>query len=315
MFHQRLARLIQQQTYDVTDETLHLPQTYSRTALDLARAAFFLFDRADQRNRLFNAAFIQSLETVQRITREEEAIHQRVAAVFKKLKEDLSKMTLADVAANFYGLVLRCIRNGILFGLGRKATHLVGQLAKLYVEFATAANTEKTVAAMHNATAASEMSLENIAVASKLAVDHGTQNADKILTIISQNPGLVEAEGGLAGAAGEVARIESAKKFEQVFAKVNTYEQARNKALEIIGDLGPESKPYTGRLGVGQGKIVGRQSANGKVRWRLDYDPVKGPHINIEDFRAGKKTAATKIAIPFEGDLKTIETLLKHLNR
>lgn len=66
---------------------------------------------------------------------------------------------------------------------------------------------------------------------------------------------------------------------------------------------------------MGYGKIVGRESADGKVRWRLDYDPYKGPHINIEDFRNGKGSNARKIAIPFEGNEKTFESYLKHLNR
>ncbi|MEK5502043.1 T7SS effector LXG polymorphic toxin [Bacillus sp. FSL M8-0168] len=94
--------------------------------------------------------------------------------------------------------------------------------------------------------------------------------------------------------------------------KVKTYEQARNKAMEIIGDLGPDSKPLIGRLEVsaGYGKIIGRRSADKKVRWRLDYDHEKGPHINVEDFRMGKK-----YYIPFEGDEKTFKALLKHLNR
>ncbi|MEC0785020.1 T7SS effector LXG polymorphic toxin [Bacillus haynesii] len=98
--------------------------------------------------------------------------------------------------------------------------------------------------------------------------------------------------------------------------KVKTYEQARNKAMEIIGDLGPDSKPLVGRLEVsaGYGKIIGRRSSDKKVRWRLDYDPEKGPHINIEDFRKGKKEAK-KYYIPFDGDEKTFKALLKHLNR
>jgi hypothetical protein len=102
---------------------------------------------------------------------------------------------------------------------------------------------------------------------------------------------------------------------EQVLDQVKSYEQARNKALDLVGDLGPDSKPYVGRLGTGEGKIVGRQSADGKVRWRLDYDPEKGPHINVEDFRNGKGDNATKVAIPFDGDMKTVEELLKYLNK
>ncbi len=106
-------------------------------------------------------------------------------------------------------------------------------------------------------------------------------------------------------------------KGEQVLDKVKTYEQARNKVLDLVGDLGSNSQPYTGTLksSAGYGQVVGRQSADGKVRWRLDYDPNKGTHINIEDFRYGKGTNARKIAIPFEGNESTFKSLLKHLNR
>ncbi|WP_162266970.1 RHS repeat-associated core domain-containing protein, partial [Clostridium sporogenes] len=41
----------------------------------------------------------------------------------------------------------------------------------------------------------------------------------------------------------------------------------------------------------------------------------KGIHINIEDFRNGKGADAIKIAIPFEGDEKLFDSLLKHLNK
>ncbi|MER3124036.1 T7SS effector LXG polymorphic toxin [Bacillus pumilus] len=104
---------------------------------------------------------------------------------------------------------------------------------------------------------------------------------------------------------------------EQILDKVKTYEQARNKTVDLVGDLGPNAQPYTGTLksSAGYGKVVGRQSADGKVRWRLDYDPNKGPHINIEDFRNGKGANAKKIAIPFEGNEGTFKSLLKHLNR
>lgn len=106
-------------------------------------------------------------------------------------------------------------------------------------------------------------------------------------------------------------------KGEQVLDNVKTYEQARNKALDLVGDLGPNSKPYIGTLksSAGYGKVIGRQSADGKVRWRLDYDPNKGTYINIEDFRNGKGANARKIVIPFEGNESTFKSLLKHLNR
>lgn len=39
---------------------------------------------------------------------------------------------------------------------------------------------------------------------------------------------------------------------------------------------------------MGYNKIIGRQSADDKRRWRLDWDETKGPHINVEDFSKGK---------------------------
>ncbi len=106
------------------------------------------------------------------------------------------------------------------------------------------------------------------------------------------------------------------KGIEQILDRVKSFEQARNKALSLLGDLGPNSRPYIGRIGTGKGNIVGRQSADRKFRWRLDYDPNKGPHINVEDFRAGKgMSGGIKKVIPFEGDKNTVESLLKHLNR
>nr|WP_285874068.1 pre-toxin TG domain-containing protein [Halalkalibacter oceani] len=128
--------------------------------------------------------------------------------------------------------------------------------------------------------------------------------------------------GGLVKAGSRGAKIiggvdKGIGKGEQVLDKVKTYEQARNKAIDLVGDLGPNSQPYTGTLksSAGYGQVVGRQSADGKVRWRLDYDPNKGPHINIEDFRNGKGANARKIAVPFEGNESTFKSLLKHLNR
>lgn len=106
------------------------------------------------------------------------------------------------------------------------------------------------------------------------------------------------------------------KGVEQILPSVKTYEQARNKAFDLI-DLGVDSKPYVGRLesSAGYGKIVGRQSSDGKVRWRLDFDPSKGVRINVEDFSGGKGSRAEKYVIPFEGGERLFKSLLKHLNR
>jgi hypothetical protein len=98
--------------------------------------------------------------------------------------------------------------------------------------------------------------------------------------------------------------------------KVNTFEQARNKALDILCDLGQDSKPFMITLSrsKGYGKIGGRQTADGKKGWRLDYDPEKGLHINIWDYTKGKGSKSYKSNIRFDGNEDTFVSLLKHLN-
>lgn len=103
---------------------------------------------------------------------------------------------------------------------------------------------------------------------------------------------------------------------EYVLPKAKSYEQARNKALELIGDVDwHNGEAYVGNIGIGKNKIVGRMWCDGKVVMRLDWDYTKGPHINVEDWRPGKGNNGLQIAIPFEGDYYTIESLLKHLQR
>ncbi len=84
-----------------------------------------------------------------------------------------------------------------------------------------------------------------------------------------------------------------------------------------MGDLSSDAKPLIGRLkaSAGHGKTVGFQSADGKLRLRLDFDPAKGPHFNFEDFRYGKGSNAVKIALPFEGNEKAFRSYLKLLNK
>lgn len=88
---------------------------------------------------------------------------------------------------------------------------------------------------------------------------------------------------------------------------------SQKKRVWNWGDLDADSKPYIGGVEIGVGKIVGRQS-DGKVRWRLDYSHEEGPHINVEDYINGKGPNATKFAIPFEGDISSVESILKYLN-
>jgi hypothetical protein len=47
------------------------------------------------------------------------------------------------------------------------------------------------------------------------------------------------------------------------------------------------SEPYWGTRGgniANVGKVIGWATPDGRKRWRLDYDPVKGVHLNEEDF-------------------------------
>jgi filamentous hemagglutinin len=88
--------------------------------------------------------------------------------------------------------------------------------------------------------------------------------------------------------------------------------------LDFVGDLGAVSKPVIGRLGIsaGNGKVIGRPSNDGKVDWRVDYDPEKGNKMNIWDYSQGKcpGKAVTQVT-PFEGNEDSFITILKQLNR
>ncbi|UIL51050.1 hemagglutinin repeat-containing protein [Pantoea agglomerans] len=125
-----------------------------------------------------------------------------------------------------------------------------------------------------------------------------------------------------AGIATGIGKIkpgtQPGNRIEQILSPEKNWESARNKALDIVGNLGADSKPVIGRLEVsaGNGKVIGRQSSDGKVGWRVDYDPDKGTHINIWDYSQGKGPGkAVKQVIPFEGNEKAFETILKQLNR
>ena len=89
---------------------------------------------------------------------------------------------------------------------------------------------------------------------------------------------------------------------ELIFPAVGSYENARNFALKLVGELGA-TEPYFGRLeaSISFGKITGRISKDKKVRWRIDWDQEKGLHINVEDYREGKGNEAKKYVIPIAG--------------
>ena len=84
----------------------------------------------------------------------------------------------------------------------------------------------------------------------------------------------------------------------------STFEQARNEALDLLGPVDPATRiPVVGRLEKATttyGRIVGFETRVDGVwkQFRLDYDPVKGPHINIQ---IGKGPDALKYAVPWSG--------------
>ncbi|MCI3933951.1 polymorphic toxin-type HINT domain-containing protein [Streptomyces sp. AN091965] len=91
---------------------------------------------------------------------------------------------------------------------------------------------------------------------------------------------------------------------EVVLDSFSSFEKARNKALDLLGEIDPTTRqPYIGRLEAAPttyGKVVGFTTrVNGEFkRFRMDYDPEKGPHINVE---VGKGDSARKWAVPWNG--------------
>ena len=107
-----------------------------------------------------------------------------------------------------------------------------------------------------------------------------------------------ENAAGSAGESGNSSR-------EIILSTEKTHESARNTLISELQETGAfknGSDSYVGRLesSYGYGKQIGRQSLDGKVRWRLDFDDKIGVHYNIENFMNGKGAKAIKKVIPIE---------------
>jgi RHS repeat-associated protein len=102
----------------------------------------------------------------------------------------------------------------------------------------------------------------------------------------------------------------------EITVPTTSFEVARNLALAKIGPINPATyKPHFGGLpsSIAYGKVDGfrARTLDGQfVRYRLDYDPVKGTHINTEK---GKGDCAEKFAFTFPGTEKEFAQLLKHM--
>jgi hypothetical protein len=95
------------------------------------------------------------------------------------------------------------------------------------------------------------------------------------------------------------------KAKEVVLSTEKTHGSARNTLMQELDSTGAfknGSNKYIGRLKKSYGymKQIGRESLDGKVRWRLDFDPSKGVHYNIENFTNGKGINAIKEVIPID---------------
>ena len=107
---------------------------------------------------------------------------------------------------------------------------------------------------------------------------------------------------------------------EIVYPVEKTHESARNTLMKEVDKTGAftnGSVPYNGRLesSYGYDRQIGRQSLDGKVRWRLDYDPDKGVHYNFEDFSGGKCDKAVKIEIPINISYERYKSIIDWFNR
>ena len=102
---------------------------------------------------------------------------------------------------------------------------------------------------------------------------------------------------------------------EIILPKVKTYEQARNKGLKLLGALIIILETSNREIWVCKGDKLWVEVVWEKVSMRIDYDPTKGPHINITDSRiVSKNGKGISVAIPFEGDKQLVKSLLRTLN-
>jgi len=100
--------------------------------------------------------------------------------------------------------------------------------------------------------------------------------------------------------------------MEQI-VRLGSIEQARNAAIRWLEErgatFGPHRKIAVGRLGVLEGAEVGT-SASQRPFWRirLDYDPEKFAHFNVE---FGRGPGREKTTFCFPGSEQLIEKLAR----
>ncbi|MCP1642212.1 RHS repeat-associated protein [Pseudomonas citronellolis] len=87
---------------------------------------------------------------------------------------------------------------------------------------------------------------------------------------------------GLASGLTKCPRAEKENKPFAENVEFETFEQARNSALDWLGERGFKAeKPTIGKFGENAGKPIGMQTSDGKVGYRIEYDERNGAHINV----------------------------------
>jgi RHS repeat-associated protein len=113
---------------------------------------------------------------------------------------------------------------------------------------------------------------------------------------------LVHETGKLDGASREAVTILKEGK--------RTFGNARKVVDDLIGDLGNDALQFVSDVGEGKnplfGKVVGQISSDKKRYWRIDFDEVKGAHINWQN---GKEKGAVLI----EGGLDQVKRIVDNV--
>jgi hypothetical protein len=108
--------------------------------------------------------------------------------------------------------------------------------------------------------------------------------------------------------------IPTPKKSKEIPVDTHSWEAARNEALQLLGEIDPATRiPYVGRMEAATStynKVCGFETrVNGVFkRFRLDWDPVKGPHINV---MVGSGRTGQKWAIKWPGTQAEFEAILR----
>jgi hypothetical protein len=114
---------------------------------------------------------------------------------------------------------------------------------------------------------------------------HDTEHAAEEAARAAEDAG--RAAEDVAGSAASLGLKRGVEHLETVADSLT----ARKRGAELAG-LGKDSILYRSELGPQKGWVVGRSTKDGARGWRVDWDSVKGYHINWWDYTGGKKRAS-----------------------